>query len=203
MRSIVFIFLCLSNAVIAKDFSNEVGLADKIVQGRVISNNSQWEKGQIVTHHRVLVRDDISASVYGRVPENEIVIIQLGGAAVHPVLNVIVNQHFTHQITLQKDEEAIFFIEVDDKGQQRLVKGDNAMVKVSGVGTEEVTLPDFEQLALSDGLKKSASSSRINKSLAKENKIVFEKEVLTLSSAKNRIKQLLLNKKSKKGNEND
>lgn len=200
MRAITLvIILILSFASSANDFSKEIKLADNVVQGRVMSKSSEWVDGKVVTYHQVLVRDDLMAGALGKPAQSELVITQAGGTAVHPVLKVAISQTISHQVTLKEGDEAIFFTHTDPLGQQQLVKGQNSVVAVQGMGTDNVVLPAFKQLKVSKSSPQHANVLRAKQTTDTVGKAVLQQEALTLPNAKARIKQLLADKLAKQG----
>ncbi|MCG9760992.1 hypothetical protein CWC29_021985 [Pseudoalteromonas sp. S4498] len=195
---VIFLSLLLifSEFSLALSLSEQVQLADTVVQGKVMSKRSEWRDGQIITLNQVLVRDDLSASAKNIPARNEIVITQLGGTALHPVLNVEVTQHISHQILLREGEEALYFTRKSELGEQRLVSGADSVVFIQGIGSESATLPKFKQLKVTSYMAPAVSSlgrSQESKSSA-ASQAVLEQEPLTLALGKKRIKELLKQK---------
>ncbi|MBQ4811016.1 hypothetical protein J8M20_06695 [Pseudoalteromonas luteoviolacea] len=184
----------------AIDLTQQIRAADNVVQGRVMSKSSEWVDGKIVTRHRILVRDDLVASTYGIAGKSELYIVQAGGSAMHPTLNVMISQSISHQVKLNVADEAIFFTRNTVSGAQQLVSGTDSVLRLSGIGTDKVTLPALKQLKVVPSHKIDVQAQQ--PSVAKSSKAVLQQEALTLPNAKKRIWQLIKQTrvKGEKGN---
>ena len=179
---------------VSASFTEQVKKADNVVQGKVVGQRSEWVDSHIVTYHRVLVRDDLSATALNRANKSEIIISQPGGTARHPVLNIPVTQHISHQVALKAGDEAIYFTKIGTQGEQELVSG-RAVVPIKGIGTERVTLPGFKQLVVkSKASQMTASSHSTAATAAMQSQAIFAQEPLTLTKAKQQIRKLLQQK---------
>ncbi len=198
MKKFFILFMTFAThnfALAANEFKEQINLADNIVQGRVMSKSSEWRGGKIFTLYRIMVRDDLIASVNNALPKTELFIAQSGGKAEHPTLKVIISQSISHQVTLSEGDEAIFFTQTRNDGYQRLVHGGDSVIRLHGVGTDLVTLPSFNMLKVSSNDK--ASNSKNDFAV---NQVVLKNQALTLTYAKTKIKQLIKANPSKEIN---
>jgi len=170
----------------ADQFSQQVAKADSIVQGRIIKQNSEWRNGKVVTLNHILVRDDLTNT-----GTEEIVIMQQGGTAIHPVLNVEVTQTVSHQVKLKQGDEALYFTNKISDQQWQLVNGVKSVMPLVGIGTNKVLLAGYKQLKVNNKPEEKRVMAKMQGQNQSQKIAVLTSEALTLGRAKDRLRNLL------------
>ncbi|MEC8324637.1 MAG: hypothetical protein VX100_00740 [Pseudomonadota bacterium] len=189
----LLLFCQISNA---NSLKSQLKNAEVVVQGRVMSKQSEWVDGQIMTLTHILVRDDLTAAVNGRAAKKNLVISQLGGTALHPQLNVSVSQHLSHQTTLNLGDEALYFTKSDGLGHHALLDGKASVIRIQGLGSDKPILPALTQLAVATHNQAAITTAGVEQK-SRPHKAVLKQEALTLMNAKARIRKLLSERKDK------
>ena len=122
--------LCLASMAAAEielrlTLSEKVAASDNIVHARCVQTRTEWRNGIVVTQADFVVLDDLR----GKGAQNLHLTVP-GGTAVHPTLGIPVTTALSNGVEVRVDDEAILFSKADAQGENRLVAGEQAYVRL-------------------------------------------------------------------------
>lgn len=122
--------------------SEKVAAADNIVHARCVQTRTEWRNGIVITKADYVVVDDLR----GRGTQNLRLTVP-GGTALHPTLGIPVTTTLSNGVEVRVDDEAILFSQTTPQGENRLIAGEQAYVRLSdNAAGEKVVRTDERQI---------------------------------------------------------
>ena len=134
--------------------SEKVAASDNIVHARCVQTRTEWRNGIVVTQADYVVLDDLR----GKGAQN----LQLtvpGGTAVHPTLGIPVTTALSNGVDVRVDDEAILFLKANAQGENRLVAGEQAYVRLGSDSSGKPTVRTDERRLVAKPANESGAPS--------------------------------------------
>lgn len=155
--AVLFLAASVASAEIEQrlTLSEKVAAADNIVHARCVQTRTEWRNGIVVTQADYVVLDDLR----GKGAKN----LQLtvpGGTAVHPTLGIPVTTRLSNGVEIRVDDEAILFARATAQGENRLIAGEQAYVRLgSDASGRQYVKTDERRLVASPSSKTGTPST--------------------------------------------
>lgn len=138
--------------------SEKVAAADNIVHARCVQTRTEWRNGIVITKADYVVLDDLR----GKGTQN----LQLtvpGGTALHPTLGIPVTTTLSNGVEVRVDDEAILFSAATPQGENRLIAGEQAYVRLgSDPSGKQYVRTDERRLVAKPSSDSGAPTSRVD-----------------------------------------